>query len=86
MQDDPNAYILIRKIGSNLHKYDTKNKNLPRILDQQHPYYIDPIDREMILHKHKLDSTNYKQPVPKWYNIAWDGYRAVENHSKAMIF
>ena len=29
---------------------------------------------------------NYKQPVPKWMNLAWDAFRIVENHSKSMIF
>jgi len=40
----------------------------------------------MMLHKHKLDVNNYKQPIPKWYNVAWDAFRTVENHSKSMIF
>jgi len=48
--------------------------------------YIDPIDKDMMLHKHKLDVNNYKQPIPKWYNVAWDAFRTVENHSKSMIF
>lgn len=48
--------------------------------------YLDPIDKEMMLHKHKLDVNNYKQPTPKWYNVAWDAFRTVENHSKSMIF
>jgi hypothetical protein len=88
ISSNPKQVILIRKEGFNIHKFDTKNKNLPKLLETRDfiSHYIDPIDKSMIHHKHRLDSSNYKQPVPKWYNIAWDGYRTVENHSKAMIF
>ena len=50
------------------------------------PDYIDELDLEMLQRKHKLDSQNYKQPVPKWLNVAWDAFRIVENHSKSMMF
>ncbi len=48
--------------------------------------YIDDLDLELLRRKQKLDVQNYKQPVPKWMNVAWDGFRLVENHSKSMIF
>lgn len=40
----------------------------------------------MLRRKQKLDLQNYKQPIPKWMNIAWDAFRIVDNHSKSMIF
>ena len=48
--------------------------------------FIDDLDLEMLRRKQKLDSQNYKQPVPKWMNVAWDAFRIVDNHSKSMIF
>ena len=50
------------------------------------PDYIDELDLEMLRRKQKLDMQNYKQPTPKWLNIAWDAFRIVDNHSKSMIF
>jgi len=50
------------------------------------PDYIDEIDLEMLKRKQKLDLQNYKQPLPKWMNIAWDAFRILDNHSKSMIF
>jgi hypothetical protein len=40
----------------------------------------------MLRRKQKLDLQNYKQPLPKWMNIAWDAFRILDNHSKSMIF
>ena len=57
--------------------------------NQEHtgPYdYIDELDLEMLRRKQQLDLQNYKQPTPKWMNIAWDAFRIVDNHSKSMIF
>ena len=48
--------------------------------------YIDEIDLEMLRKKQRLDMQNYKQPIPKWMNLAWDAFRIVDNHSKSMIF
>jgi hypothetical protein len=46
--------VLIRKLDLNLHKYDTRNKNLIKMLDQSDDY-IDDIDMEMLRRKQKLD-------------------------------
>jgi len=40
----------------------------------------------MLRKKQQLDLANYKTPLPKWLNLAWDAYRVVDNHSKSMIF
>lgn len=40
----------------------------------------------MLRRKQRLDLQNYKQPIPKWMNVAWDAFRIVDNHSKSMIF
>jgi hypothetical protein len=40
----------------------------------------------MLRRKQKLDLQNYKQPIPKWMNLAWDAFRILDNHSKSMIF
>jgi hypothetical protein len=77
--------ILIRKHDLNLYKFDTRNKNVIKNLEVSDDF-IDPIDLEMLKKKHKFDLQNYKQPVPKWMNLAWDAFRIVENHSKSMIF
>ncbi|CDW76627.1 UNKNOWN [Stylonychia lemnae] len=77
--------LLIRRHDLNLHKYDTRNKNLLKILEQSGDY-IDEIDLDMLRKKQKLDMQNYKQPQPKWMNFAWDAFRIVDNHSKSMIF
>eukprot|EP00349_Pseudokeronopsis_sp_Brazil_P000335 CAMPEP_0202960512 /NCGR_PEP_ID=MMETSP1396-20130829/4653_1 /ASSEMBLY_ACC=CAM_ASM_000872 /TAXON_ID= /ORGANISM="Pseudokeronopsis sp., Strain Brazil" /LENGTH=119 /DNA_ID=CAMNT_0049679769 /DNA_START=844 /DNA_END=1203 /DNA_ORIENTATION=- len=29
---------------------------------------------------------NFKQPLQKWMNIAWDAFRIADNHNKSMIF
>jgi len=50
------------------------------------PDYIDELDLEMLRRKQKLDLQNYKQPIPKWMNLAWDAFRILDNHSKSMIF
>ena len=42
--------VLIRKVDMNLNKYDTKNKNLFRNLENSDDY-IDPIDLEMLRKK-----------------------------------
>ena len=38
----------------NLHKYDTRNKNLMKILDSSSDY-LDPLDLELLKRKQKLD-------------------------------
>jgi hypothetical protein len=69
--DEENAsqkVILIRIEDLNLHKYDTRNKNLIKMLQNQTstggdtmplshhiPDYIDEIDLEMLRRKQKLD-------------------------------
>jgi len=77
--------VLIRKNDLNLHRYDTRNKNLIRHIEQSDDF-IDDLDLQMIKLKQRLEQTNYKAPMPKWLNAAWDAYRLVENHSRAMIF
>lgn len=56
-----------------------------KLLDQSGDY-IDDLDLEMLRKKQALDLANYKQPAPRWLNIAWDAFRIVDNHSKSMIF
>lgn len=101
--DEKRMTVLIRKQDLNLHKYDTRNRNLttkPAAASKDAddkafyaqlsavavPDYIDELDQEMVRRKQQLDSQNYKQPVPKWMNAAWDAFRIVDNHSKSMIF
>jgi len=43
---------LIRKTDLNLHKYETRNRQMGK----GDPDYIDELDLEMLQRKHKLDS------------------------------
>lgn len=56
-----------------------------KMIDQSDDF-IDDVDIELLKRKQKLDLQYYKQPTPKWMNLAWDAFRIVDNHSKAMIF
>lgn len=78
----------------NLHKYETRNRHFTRTLTEQPVLqlppssqdYIDDLDLELLRRRQKLENVSFKQPIPKWMNIAWDAFRILDNHSKSMIF
>lgn len=89
---------MIRKQDLNIHKYDTRNKNLLKVLQQGDDFIDDigkpqpllpifpSIDLDMIRRKQQIDLMSYKQPLPKWMNAAWDAFRIADNHNKSIIF
>ncbi|TNV78169.1 hypothetical protein FGO68_gene9490 [Halteria grandinella] len=56
------------------------------IVPTQQSDYIDELDLELLRRRQKLENVAFKQPIPKWMNIAWDAFRILDNHSKSMIF
>lgn len=47
---------------------------------------MDPIDTKILSLKQKIDQVYYKQSLPRWMTIAWDGFRIVDNNSHSVIF
>ena len=45
--------ILIRKDDFKLYKYDTRYKNIEKVLSNNADDYLDTLDRDMLLLKHK---------------------------------
>ena len=45
--------VLIRKHDFKLYKYDIKSKNLDKVFNQTEQDYLDPLDRRMLILKHK---------------------------------
>ena len=68
-----------------MYKYDTKRKNANKIFSQCPDDYLDPLDREMLLMRHKQMNVT-STPAPKWLNLCWDSFRHVDNHNKSHIF
>mmetsp|Transcript_2002 Transcript_2002/g.2828 ORF Transcript_2002/g.2828 Transcript_2002/m.2828 type:complete len:83 (+) Transcript_2002:281-529(+) len=66
-------------------KYDTKRKNASKIFSLCPNDYLDPLDREMLLMRHKQMNVT-STPAPKWLNLCWDSFRHVDNHNKSHIF
>jgi hypothetical protein len=47
---------------------------------------MDPIDIKILTLKQKIDQVYYKQTLPRWMTIAWDGFRIVDNNTHSVIF
>ena len=78
--------VLIRKADFKLYKYDTRYKNIEKVLSHNDTDYLDTLDRDMLLLKHKKANRDTSQPAPKWFNMSWDAFRHIDNHNKSHMF
>ena len=83
--NDSNYTTFIRKKNFKMYKYDTRCKNLDKVFAQCTEDYLDPLDRQMLVKRHK--QMNYtSMPAQKWLNMCWDSFRHVDNHNKSHMF
>ena len=87
---DPNVsqpfQVLIRKRDMKLYKYDVKCKNIEKVFARCKDDYLDPLDKNMLLMRHKQKNLTVASRAPKWLNMCWDSFRHVDNHNKSHIF
>ena len=77
--------ILIRKDDFKQYKYDSRYKDFAKVLSHRDTDYLDTLDRNMLLLKHKKANLT-SEPTPKWLNFSWDAFRHVDNHNKSHMF
>ena len=76
---------LIRKSDFKMYKYDTRCKNIEKVFSHCKEDYLDPLDREMLVMRHRQMNVT-STPAPKWLNMCWDSFRHVDNHNKSHMF
>ena len=53
MEDTNNYKTFIRKKNFKMYKYDTRCKNIDKVFSHCSEDYLDPLDREMLVMRHK---------------------------------